>query len=240
MMARRNRRPRHAICIVVDGLRAAALGAYGGCGVATPWFDRLASESIVANSMWAAGCSLNDFYNAVGSGQHGIRLAVSDDDQAHDDLFQLFQSLRDHEVKLLGVTDDRTLASRWQHSGPIKVDLLDSVQTESATTVDETHFAQLFAVAADSMLDASHIEDDRLIGFTRAGGTARGTRRCTSARRCWTKMIRQPKRGSSRHGMWKRAIRSATRISVGIRGPGSGAGRMHRRFHGGACRESCR
>ncbi|MDC0934741.1 sulfatase-like hydrolase/transferase [Pirellulales bacterium] len=152
--------PRHAICIVVDGLRAAALGAYGGCGVATPWLDRLASESIVANSMWAAGSSLSDFYDAVGSGQHGFRLASSPAGEASD---ALYSSLAGGGVDLHAVTDDRAIATRWENANDIKVELLDVPQSASASTVDETSFARLFAVAAEQLLEPSAGENSRLL-----------------------------------------------------------------------------
>jgi len=59
---------RHAICIVVDGLRASALGCYGNTWAATPGLDRIASQSIVMDWLWSDSPYLSDFYHSIWHG----------------------------------------------------------------------------------------------------------------------------------------------------------------------------
>ena len=40
---------RNVICLVIDGLQPAFLGAYGNTWIATPQFDHLAAESFVCD-----------------------------------------------------------------------------------------------------------------------------------------------------------------------------------------------
>ena len=64
---------RHAICLVVDGLRASALGTYGNTSFPTPHLDTLASRSLVADWLWADSPHLNGFYRSVWRGVHQLR-----------------------------------------------------------------------------------------------------------------------------------------------------------------------
>jgi arylsulfatase A-like enzyme len=59
---------RRAICIVVDGLRADALGTYGNTSYETPQLDALAARSSVVEWLWADSPELADFYHAAWSG----------------------------------------------------------------------------------------------------------------------------------------------------------------------------
>lgn len=65
--------PRNAICIVIDGLRASALGTYGNTWYETPALDQLAAQSIVAEWMWTGAPELDSFYREVWDGFHALR-----------------------------------------------------------------------------------------------------------------------------------------------------------------------
>src|SRR4051812_48734097 len=57
--------PANILVIVVDGLRASALGAYGNTSYATPAFDRLASESLLIDWCYSPSPELPDIYRAL-------------------------------------------------------------------------------------------------------------------------------------------------------------------------------
>ncbi len=64
---------RHAICLVIDGLRASALGAYGNTIFLTPQLDGLASRSLVVEQLWADSPCLEGFYRGAWQGMHTLR-----------------------------------------------------------------------------------------------------------------------------------------------------------------------
>jgi hypothetical protein len=73
---------RLALVIVVDGLRASALGAYGNTAIPTPQFDELASRSLVVEWLLVESPTLRDFYRNALSGLQGRdtrRWLVTDD-----------------------------------------------------------------------------------------------------------------------------------------------------------------
>jgi len=51
--------------MVVDGLRASALGTYGNTTQPTPQLDRLASRSLVAEWLLADSLSIELFYRSL-------------------------------------------------------------------------------------------------------------------------------------------------------------------------------
>jgi arylsulfatase A-like enzyme len=56
--------PVNVLVIVVDGLRASALGAYGNTSYATPALDRFAAESLLLDWCFAPSADLPDIYRA--------------------------------------------------------------------------------------------------------------------------------------------------------------------------------
>src|SRR3954451_20061640 len=57
--------PANVLVIVVDGLRASALGAYGNTSFATPVLDQLAAESLLLDWCFAPSPDLPDTYSAL-------------------------------------------------------------------------------------------------------------------------------------------------------------------------------
>jgi len=53
------------IVLIVDGLRARALGAYGNTAYETPALDQLASESLLFDRVLGESTDLDDVYNAL-------------------------------------------------------------------------------------------------------------------------------------------------------------------------------
>jgi arylsulfatase A-like enzyme len=59
-----------AVLVVVDGLRADALGSYGNAQAETPFLDRLAAESIVYDFAFCLDPTLEGFYSSALPGVH--------------------------------------------------------------------------------------------------------------------------------------------------------------------------
>jgi arylsulfatase A-like enzyme len=57
--------PANVLVIVIDGLRASALGAYGNTTYATPALDRLAAESLLLDWCYALSPDLREIYRAL-------------------------------------------------------------------------------------------------------------------------------------------------------------------------------
>ena len=55
----------HIVVLAIDGLRASALGAYGGAWRPTPAFDHLASRSVVCEWAFSQSSRLADFYSSL-------------------------------------------------------------------------------------------------------------------------------------------------------------------------------
>ena len=65
--------------VVVDGLRAAALGAYGNTIYPTPALDRFAAESVVFDACFAPAADLAAVYRAMWQSRHPLRASADDD-----------------------------------------------------------------------------------------------------------------------------------------------------------------
>jgi hypothetical protein len=114
---------RRAIVIVVDGLRASALGTYGNSWHPTPAFDQLASRSIVVETMWCEQSGLVDFYQVAGAAAAGLAL----------------------------VTDDEAVA-QWADAQPgADVWYVDLQPIAAAGDLASTALARLFAAAAERL-----------------------------------------------------------------------------------------
>ena len=116
-----------AIVISVDGLRASALGAYGGGWSETPALDRLASQAQVFDWMYCESLLAADFFPAVWGG--------------------LVSAVEGSRL----VTDDPQVAVRGEATGFSEVLLLEGDRSDAAGDVVETGLAHLFAAAAEGL-----------------------------------------------------------------------------------------
>ena len=128
---------RHAICLVVDGLRASALGTYGNTSFPTPHLDTLASRSLVVDWLWADTPQLAGFYRSVWQARHALRPAS---DCAH-----LVEQLRSAGVRQWLVTDDPWLTKQSTVLPFDQALLLESSTDQSAPTLEETQLAKLLS-----------------------------------------------------------------------------------------------
>ncbi|MEX0585872.1 MAG: sulfatase-like hydrolase/transferase [Pirellulales bacterium] len=65
---------RSILVVAVDGLRAAALGAYGNTAFGTPALDQLAAESFLFDSCLAPAAELPPIYRALWESKHSLRM----------------------------------------------------------------------------------------------------------------------------------------------------------------------
>ena len=127
---------RHVICLVVDGLRASALGTYGNTSFPTHQLDAMASRSLVVDWLWADSPLLDGFYRSVWQGQHALRQAQV---KGH-----LIQQLADVGVQQWLISDDTWLTSQSIALPFDKTLLLETVASQSAETIEDAGMAQLF------------------------------------------------------------------------------------------------
>lgn len=128
---------RRAVCIVVDGLRASALGCYGNTSFPTPHLDELASRSVVADWLWADSVGIPNFYRNVWQGVHNARSVA--------DVKELPELLHDAGVRQWLVSDDAWLAKHIVNQSMDEALLLESSAHESADSIEQTQLAMLFS-----------------------------------------------------------------------------------------------
>ena len=97
---------RHVICIVVDGLRASSLGAYGNTSYPTPNLDSAAAHSKVVDWLWADSPRLEGFYEGA---WHGLNSSSNGGSGSRSSLLGV---LRGSSVKLWLATDDPWLSQQ--------------------------------------------------------------------------------------------------------------------------------
>ncbi|MBL9124377.1 MAG: sulfatase-like hydrolase/transferase [Planctomycetaceae bacterium] len=135
---------RNTICLVVDALHAGYLGAYGNTWLATPHFDRLASESFLFDSAFLDTPDLEQLYRSY---WQGIHAAVPEHFAAEPRSLPALLAARGVETILLA--DDPRIAGH-----PAAVDFDDVVPLdlpastsarELAETEEATELARFFA-----------------------------------------------------------------------------------------------
>lgn len=147
--------PPSVLVVVIDGLRASALGAYGNTSFATPALDRFAAESLLFDWCYAPSADLNDDYRAL---WHSIHPARSNDRPS----ISLPQTFADRGYATTLITDEPMLnlvtAAADFHRTVLAADAFPaSEQNDRANNPSETAFARFFAAATDIV--AQPIED---------------------------------------------------------------------------------
>ena len=141
--------PRHAICLSIDGLRASALGTYGNTVFPTPHLDALASKSAVVDWMIADSPTLEGFYRSVWDGKHAFR--HSPQSPAVNTSNALLHKLQDHGLRQLLLSDDEAISQQAADSLFDQSIHLENVTDSSATELESTCLARLFASAIEQL-----------------------------------------------------------------------------------------
>ena len=147
--------PTNAICIVVDGLRASALGAYGNTWYPTPALDQLAARSIVADWLLVDSPIREHFYRGLWGGRSAWR-SVSAGDPESESLF-IPHWLAESGVRQTVLTDEPWLAQQADgrsFQSCRQVDHCNPNGNDSLTTaesIEETALARLFAALVEEL-----------------------------------------------------------------------------------------
>jgi len=146
-----------AICLVVDRLRASAVGCYGNTWYATPGLDFLASQSLVLDHANLGALDLESLYRSYWRGLHPLRPSGR-----WDAVPPLPAQLRDAGIHTVLVTDEPRVADHRLATGFERVVQLDSSPPhEPAIGVEETGLARLLAVAGQWFEQADRLSRDR-------------------------------------------------------------------------------
>ena len=144
-----------AVVLVLDGLGAKHLGPYGNTWIETRAFNRLATESLLIDGLYAPCCDRRRLLSALGGDEQNYLVRSA--------------SLRGMHTQLL--TDDRDLlddplVADFSHQD--EVEMLESVEVADAW--DHTHAARFFAQAIQLIEQAP---DDSLTWLHTSGLTHR-------------------------------------------------------------------
>jgi arylsulfatase A-like enzyme len=142
--------PRSAICLVIDRLQAAALGAYGNTWLPTPNFDELAARSMVFDRCFADAPELAAAYQAYWYGRDAFA------PRSAAPVLSLAARASAAGVQTILVTDDAEVSSM-----PGAADFAERIVVEHdpptslASDVEQTQFYRLMATALDAAASAS-------------------------------------------------------------------------------------
>lgn len=132
------------LVVVVDGLRASALGAYGNTTFPTPELDRFAADSFLLDACYAASVDLRDVYDSLW--------------QPSQDSLPTLLHARDYSTTL--ITDEPELpsfpAAAEFHHLRLSEEGDDAQPPVRAAEVANTVMAQVFASAAEAVANAAN------------------------------------------------------------------------------------
>ncbi|WP_442481343.1 sulfatase-like hydrolase/transferase [Aeoliella sp. SH292] len=157
---------RVVIVVMVDGLRARALGAYGNTSYSTPALDKLASESLAFDRFFSESTTLADAYDALWRGRHALDSCSIDGDD-------LIARLIANDYLCHLVTDEPEVASRPESEQFDQVTLVEWDITDPATEVFDTAMGRTIEAAADVLGEwSAEYEQPRLLWLHLKGMTA--------------------------------------------------------------------
>ena len=143
------------LVVAIDGLRAAALGAYGNTSFATPVLDQIAAESFLFDSCYAPSADLSGVYRALWQSIHPARPECG---ASHRDGAQIARSLP-RMLRELGyattlVTDEpKSLSFAFVDDFDECIQLAADADIEKnpvrADDVSQTAMARVFSAACD-------------------------------------------------------------------------------------------
>jgi arylsulfatase A-like enzyme len=141
---------RSAICLVIDRLSAAYVGALGNTWIHTPAFDRLAAESLVFDRALVDAPSVAQVYQSYWTGDPAWRGDCGEPAGQPT----LAQFCHDHSLPLVLISDDEEIASHPLSAAFDEiVRLAAPAELEQATDWQETWLARFFAAAAEYLID---------------------------------------------------------------------------------------
>ncbi|MFO0788364.1 MAG: sulfatase-like hydrolase/transferase [Pirellulales bacterium] len=134
------------LVVVVDGLRAAALGAYGNTTFPTPALDDFAATSLILDGCYSPAIELDAIYEAMWHARHPLHRRFQRND-SHAAL-SLPKLLADRGFETTLITDEPSLVQleatqAFRECIQLRTD--DSTATARATDISSTRLADVFA-----------------------------------------------------------------------------------------------
>ncbi len=144
---------RHAICLVIDGLRASALGTYGNTTYPTPNLDALASYALVNDWLWADSPEMAEFYRSAWQEQHAARRAGHSTEPSQGEPLQwsVLHQLQRASVRQWLVTDEPWIIAQ---AGQLPVDetlLFENEAEHAAEQIEDTGIARFFSETIENL-----------------------------------------------------------------------------------------
>lgn len=146
----------NAVCLMVDRLRASALGCYGNTWYETPGLDLLASEGFVLDHAITTALDLPALYRAYWCGLHPLRPAEASSGAS------LPVCARQAGIHTVLVTDEPRVADHPLAGGFDQIERVDAPPADRpAADIGQTAIARLLAVAGQWLERASRQSPDR-------------------------------------------------------------------------------
>ncbi len=170
------------LVVVVDGLRASALGAYGNTTYPTPALDQFAAESMLFDECFSPSSELPAVYRALWNSYHPARSGAT---KSNPGPRSLSHRLIKAGYRTTLMTDEPRLLDVQAASDFDECNLFRSGQDEESpahsTDVSQTNIGRLFSAVAESIVNRDgneppHFESPRLVWVHSRG---------MYGRRCW-------------------------------------------------------
>jgi arylsulfatase A-like enzyme len=147
----------NVLVVVVDGLRASALGAYGNTTFATPALDEFAADSYLLDFCYAPATELGDNYRALWHSAHPLRPPEAD-----ANVVSLPQCLSNYGYTTTLVTDDselRSFSATRHFDRIVETAPLETPHGHRSTAADiaQTALARLFADTCELIESKPHL-----------------------------------------------------------------------------------
>jgi arylsulfatase A-like enzyme len=144
--------PANMLVIVVDGLRASALGAYGNTSYATPALDHFAAESLVLDWCFAPSPDLHDIYRALWHSRRSVQNPIT---------VSLERVFAEAGYNTTLVTDYDLLSSYTSSKDfdeivQVPSSLATGSTAERANVSSETELARAFSAATEQVVEVQN------------------------------------------------------------------------------------
>lgn len=135
-----------AVVIVVEGLGAAMVGAYGSATTSTPAIDRLAARSLVLDQCFIDSFDLERQLRSMWTSIHGNCQRVPQ--------WNLWNDLSTRDIPSQLITDSAVAAHQAQHFGCPQITLVDvSPSDNPVAEAEECALMHVFAAAMETLSD---------------------------------------------------------------------------------------
>ena len=146
------------LVVVVDGLRASALGAYGNTAFPTPALDRFAADSLLLDRCYSPSADLERIYHALWLSEHPGRVAKMPAAALPSSGRSLPAVFGDDGYRATLITDESRLltfqaADKFQNQILIEGNSTQPANERPVSTILEMELARVLAAAAETIAE---------------------------------------------------------------------------------------